>query len=97
MGLTQKILLLHRAAGGSPRWSRRWRFTTFQANRLAHRDHQPAAWPTRAACGETFQADRYNKLRLGVRVLANDPYFKAAVETRRATVLDTLKEREART
>ena len=43
---------------------------------------------------ETFQADRYNKLKLGIRVLGNDPAFKAMVEsTDPATILDTLKER----
>ncbi|HVD78453.1 MAG TPA: protein kinase, partial [Vicinamibacteria bacterium] len=43
---------------------------------------------------ETFQADRYNKLKLGIRVLGNDPAFKSLVETNdQATILDTLRER----
>jgi len=44
---------------------------------------------------ETFEADRYAKLKLGVRVLANDPVFKATVKTTHdhATVLDMLSER----
>jgi hypothetical protein len=42
---------------------------------------------------ETFQADRYEKLKLGVRVLGNDPAFKAAITTDQATVFDMLRER----
>jgi serine/threonine-protein kinase len=94
MGLTQKILLftsllivaLVAATVG---------FTTVQADRLAHRAIAQALAETRNVW-KTFEADRYNKLKLGVRVLANDPYFKAEVETRdEATVLDSLNERGA--
>jgi eukaryotic-like serine/threonine-protein kinase len=43
---------------------------------------------------QAIQADRFNKLRLGVRVLANDPYFKAALSERDVpTTLDSLQER----
>ena len=42
---------------------------------------------------QTFQADRFNKLKMGIRVLGNDPYFKAVLETDAATILDTLRER----
>ena len=94
MGLTQKILLftsllimaLVAATVG---------FTSVQADRLAHRTIHQALAETRDVW-KTFEADRYNKLKLGVRVLANDPYFKAEVETRdEATVLDSLNERGA--
>src|SRR5262245_14383553 len=92
MGLTQKILLftsvLVVALVGTTVG-----YTTFQANRLARQTIHGALAETRQVW-EAFEADRYNKLKLGVRVLANDPYFKAAVEgTDAATVLDTLKER----
>jgi len=43
---------------------------------------------------QTFEADRSAKLKLAVRVLGNDPYFKAAVGTTdHATILDMLDER----
>jgi eukaryotic-like serine/threonine-protein kinase len=92
MGLTQKILLftsvlvvaLVATTVG---------YTTLQANRLAQETMHGALAETRQVW-DTFEADRYNKLKLGVRVLANDPYFKAGVEgTDTATVLDSLKER----
>jgi hypothetical protein len=68
-------------------------FTTVQADRLAHRTINQGLSDTRGVW-ETFQADRYAKLKLGIRVLGNDPYYKAAVETNdQATILDTLKER----
>ncbi len=94
MSLTQKILLftsllivaLVAATVG---------FTTVQADRLAHRAIRQALAETRDVW-KAFEADRFNKLKLGVRVLANDPYFKAEVETRdEATVLDSLNERGA--
>ena len=94
MGLTQKILLftsllivaLVAATVG---------YTTVQADRLAHAAIRQALTETREVW-KTFEADRYNKLKLGVRVLASDPYFKAEVETRdEATVLDSLNERGA--
>jgi serine/threonine-protein kinase len=92
MGLTQKILVfvsaLVVALVGIT-----LAFTTFRANRLAHQTVSQALKETRGIW-ETIQADRYNKLKLGIRVLGNDPYFKAAVETQdRDTILDTLKER----
>jgi len=68
-------------------------FTTVQADRLAKEDIARGLGETRQVW-ETFQADRYNKLKLGIRVLGNDPPFKSLVETRDAgTILDTLKER----
>ena len=92
MGLTQKILLLTTllvvALLGTT-----LAITTYQANQLAHETIDQGLVETRGVW-ETFQSDRYNKLKMGVRVLANDPYFKAAVETAdAATVQDTLKER----
>lgn len=94
MGLTQKILLftsvlivaLVAATVG---------FTSFQADRLARATIREALSETRDVW-QTFETDRYNKLKLGVRVLANDPSFKGLVETRdEATVLDSLSERGA--
>jgi HAMP domain-containing protein len=68
-------------------------FTTVQAERLAKEDIARGLGETRQVW-ETFQADRYNKLKLGIRVLGNDPAFKSLVETRdAATIIDTLKER----
>jgi serine/threonine-protein kinase len=92
MGLTQKILafisLLVVALVAAT-----LAFTTVQADRLAHATIYQALSETRDVWG-AFQADRYNKLKLGVRALANDPTFKPLVETRdEASVADTLKER----
>jgi len=91
MGLTQKILLftslLVVALVGTTLV-----YTTLQADRLAHDTVRQALAETRGVW-ETFQADRYNKLKLGVRVLANDAPFKAAVQTDQATVYDMLQER----
>jgi serine/threonine-protein kinase len=67
-------------------------YTTFQADQLAHKTLAQALGETKGVW-ETFQADRYNKLKLGVRVLGNDPYFKAAIGTDQATVYDMLQER----
>jgi HAMP domain-containing protein len=68
-------------------------FTTIQADRLAHDTLRQALRETREVW-ETYQADSYNKLKLGIRVLGNDPAFKALVEgTDQATVLDSLRER----
>jgi serine/threonine-protein kinase len=92
MGLTQKILvfislLVVALVAGT------LAFTTVQANRLAHATIHQALSETRDVW-EAFQTDRYNKLKLGVRALANDPTFKPLVETRdEASVADTLKER----
>jgi serine/threonine-protein kinase len=92
MGLTQKILLftslLVVALVGAT-----LAFTTAQADRLAHETINQGLSETREVW-ETFQADRYNKLKLGIRVLGNDPAFKSLVETNdQATILDTLRER----
>ena len=92
MGLTQKILvftsLLVVALAGAT-----LAFTTVQADRLAHETIHQGLSETREVW-ETFQADRYNKLKLGIRVLGNDPAFKSLVETNdQATILDTLRER----
>ena len=92
MGLTQKILLftslLVVALVGAT-----LAFTTVQADRLAHETIDQGLSETREVW-ETFQADRYNKLKLGIRVLGNDPAFKSLVETNdQATILDTLRER----
>ena len=86
MGLTQKILLftslLVVALVGAT-----LAFTTVQADRLAHETIQQGLSETREVW-DTFQADRYNKLKLGIRVLGNDPGFKALVETSdQATIL----------
>jgi HAMP domain-containing protein/predicted Ser/Thr protein kinase len=68
-------------------------FTTVQADRLAEENVARGLGETRQVW-ETFQADRYNKLKLGIRVLGNDPGFKSLVETKDATtIMDTLKER----
>lgn len=94
MGLTQKILvftgLLVVALVVTT-----VAYTSLEADRLAHETIQQALRETRDVW-QTFQADRYNKLRLGIRVLGNDPAFKAMVEgTDQATILDTLAERNA--
>ena len=95
MGLTQKILLftslLVVALVGTSLV-----FTTVQADRLANENVERDLAETRQVW-ETFQADRYNKLKLGIRVLGNDPAFKSLVSETRdaATILDTLKERNA--
>jgi eukaryotic-like serine/threonine-protein kinase len=92
MGLTQKILLLTTLLVVALLVTS-LALTTFQADRLAHETINQALAETRGVW-QTFEADRYNKLKLGVRVLANDPYFKAGVETGDVpTVMDTLKER----
>jgi serine/threonine-protein kinase len=94
MGLTQKILafisfIVVVLAGAT------LAFTTFRADRLAHQTITQALSETREIW-DTFEADRYGKLKLGIRVLANDAPFKAAVETGdESTVFDMLKERGA--
>jgi serine/threonine-protein kinase len=68
-------------------------YTTVQADALAHATIQQALSETRTVW-ETFEADRFNKLKLGVRVLSNDPGVKPLIEERdEGTILDTLKER----
>ena len=97
MGLTQKILLFASALVVALVVTS-LAFTTFQANELAHFTINQGLKETREVW-DTFQADRYKQLRLGIRVLGNDPAFKAAVANRedvavrQATVLDMLKER----
>src|SRR5262245_42840678 len=97
MGLTQKILLFTGALVVALAVTT-LAYTTIRADRLARQTIHQGLDETRSVW-ETFQADRYNKLKLGVRVLGNDPAFKAAVanvedlEVRQATVLDLLKER----
>jgi HAMP domain-containing protein len=95
VGLTQKILLftslLVVALVGTSLV-----FTTVQADRLANENVERGLTETRQVW-ETYQADRYNKLKLGIRVLGNDPAFKSLVSVTKdaATILDTLKERNA--
>ncbi|HKC12824.1 MAG TPA: cache domain-containing protein, partial [Vicinamibacteria bacterium] len=92
MGLTQKILLFTSALVVALVVTS-LAFTTFQAERLANQSIARALQETHQIW-ETFQADRYNKLKLGLRVLGNDSPFKAAVETNDpATVYDMLQER----
>lgn len=68
-------------------------FTTVQADRLARTTVLQGLAETREVW-QALQADRFDKLRIGVRVLANDPPFKAAlIETDTATALDTMRER----
>ena len=92
MGLTGKILLFIAAlvvllVGGT------LAFTTVQADRLARATIDAGLKETRDVW-QAIQADRFDKLKLGVRVLANDPYFKAALAERdQATTLDSLGER----
>jgi HAMP domain-containing protein len=94
MGLTGKILLFIAVlvvalVGGT------LVFTTVQADRLARHTIDSGLKETREVW-LAIQADRFNKLKLGVRVLANDPYFKAALGERdQATTLDSLGERGA--
>jgi HAMP domain-containing protein len=92
MGLTQKILLFTSLLVIAL-VATTLIFTTSQADQLAHRTIKDALNDTRDVW-ETFQADRYNKLKLGVRVLANDASFKALVQLKDpASVSDSLQER----
>jgi histidine kinase family protein len=92
VGLTQKILLFTSVLVVAL-VATSLVFTTVQADRLANENVERGLAETRQVW-ETFQADRYNKLKLGIRVLGNDPFFKSLVETKdAATILDTLKER----
>ncbi len=91
MGLTQKILLFASALVVAL-VATSLAFTTYQADRLARENVAQGLTDTRQVW-ETYQADRFNKLKLGIRVLGNDPYFKAVIETDAATILDTLRER----
>jgi serine/threonine-protein kinase len=92
VGLTQKILIFTSALVVAL-VATSLVFTTVQADRLAEENVTRGLTETRQVW-ETYQADRYNKLKLGIRVLGNDPSFKSLVETKdAATILDTLKER----
>ena len=91
MGLTQKILLFASALVIAL-VATSLAFTTYQAGGLARESVAQGLTDTRQVW-ETFQADRFNKLKLGIRVLGNDPYFKAVIETDSATIIDTLRER----
>jgi serine/threonine-protein kinase len=92
LGLTQKILLFTSALVIAL-VAATLAFTTLQADRLAQQTLRQALGET-SEVWDTFQADRYSKLRLGIRVLGNDPAFKALVEnTDEATILDSLRER----
>jgi eukaryotic-like serine/threonine-protein kinase len=92
LGLTQKILLFTSALVVAL-VATTLAFTTWQADRLARQTLRQALAET-SDVWDAFQADRYAKLRLGIRVLGNDPAFKALVEnTDEATILDSLRER----
>src|SRR5579862_5584291 len=92
MGLTQKILLFTSLLVVAL-VATTLIFTTSQADQLARRTIQEGLNTTRDVW-DTFETDRYNKLKLGVRVLANDASFKALVQTRDpASVSDSLQER----
>jgi serine/threonine-protein kinase len=92
LSLTQKILLFTSALVVTL-LAATLAFTTLQADRLAQRTLRQALAET-SEVWDTFQADRYAKLKLGIRVLGNDPAFKALVEnTDEATILDSLRER----
>ena len=71
MGLTQKILIFTSVLVVAL-VATSLVFTTVQADRLAKEDIARGLGETRQVW-ETFQADRYNKLKLGIRVLGNDP------------------------
>jgi len=99
MGLTQKILLFTSAivvslVGISVVT------TTVQADRLARANIDRGLTETKGIW-DTFQADRFNKLKLGLRALSNEPAFKALIqrmvdeqsEDAYNTLLDTLQER----
>jgi len=92
MGLTQKILLFTSVLIIAL-VAITLAFTTVQADRLARSTIAEGLRETRDVW-QALQTDRFNKLRLGVRVLANDPYFKAALTERDVpTTLDSLQER----
>ena len=92
MGLGQKILVFTAAivvtlVAVTLAW------TTFESNRLARTTIEEGLGETRELW-ETLQADRYQKLKLGVRVLASEPPFFALLETNHtATIVDALLDR----
>jgi serine/threonine-protein kinase len=92
MGLTQKILLFTSLLVVAL-VATTLLITTNQADQLARKTITDGLNNTRDVW-ETFQADRFNKLKMGVRVLGNDPKFKALVQTGDvASVSDSLQER----
>jgi eukaryotic-like serine/threonine-protein kinase len=78
MGLTRKILLFTSLLVVALVVTS-LAFTTIQSDRLARATIDNGLKETRQIW-DTFQTDRYAKLKLGVRVLANDPGFKAAIQ-----------------
>jgi diguanylate cyclase (GGDEF)-like protein len=92
MGLTQKILLFTSLLVVAL-VATTVAYTSIEANRLAHQNVDRALLEGKAFW-DGFQQDRYAKLKLGLGVLANDPAFKAAVQTHDpATIKDILQER----
>jgi HAMP domain-containing protein/predicted Ser/Thr protein kinase len=99
MGLTQKILLFTSAIVVAL-VAISLSFTTVQADRLAKANINRGLVETKGIW-ETFQADRFSKLKLGLRALGNEPVFKAAIqqfadeggETALGTVRDMFQER----
>jgi len=92
MGLGQKILVFTAAivvtlVAVTLAW------TTFESNRLAHETIEQGLGETRELW-DTLQADRYQKLKLGLRVLATEPPFFALLETNDSpTIQDALQSR----
>jgi eukaryotic-like serine/threonine-protein kinase len=78
MGLTQKILLFTSAIVVAL-VAISLSFTTVQADRLAKANINRGLVETRGVW-ETFQADRFSKLKLGLRALGNETVLKAAVQ-----------------
>ena len=92
MGLTKKILLFT-ALLTVGIVAATLAFTTIQANALAQANLNERLTGSRGIW-DAFQADRLGKLKLAVRTLGNDPYFKAMIEAGdAATIADTLLER----
>ena len=91
MALTQRVRLLISLLVVAPMLAT-LAFVAAQADRLSRATLERGLGEARGVW-ETLQADRYNKLKLGVRVLGNDPAFKSSIATDHATVLDMLKER----
>jgi serine/threonine-protein kinase len=92
LGLTQKNLLFTSALVVALVGST-LAYTTLQANRLAHENLSRAVLET-STIWKTYETNRYATLKRGLSVFANDPAFKAAVQTNEpATVYDLLRER----
>ncbi len=92
MGLTKKILLFT-ALLTVGIVAATLAFSTIQANALAQANLNERLTGSRGIW-DAFQADRLGKLKLAVRTLGNDPYFKAMIEAGdAATIADTLLER----